>query len=189
LVDELNREQPKTTKELLDIGTRHTSSDEAVGTAFVLGNAEAATNGGRATTTKATIMGARKGNNGGRKGKNWQLRRVTIVAGNGGSDEETDVSSEVCVAATEHDFKRQVWPPKDHFEKLLVVTCPHHPYPVKHKLKDCTMMKNFMTPGAFSKGMKPRGTQAGKVWHPFPGKWRSRQSSTNSTSDPGMLHD
>jgi hypothetical protein len=28
---------------------------------------------------------------------------------------------------------------------------------MKHKLKDCTMMKNFLTLGAFSKGRKPNG--------------------------------
>jgi hypothetical protein len=32
LVHELSREQPKTTKELLDIATRHASGEEAVGT-------------------------------------------------------------------------------------------------------------------------------------------------------------
>jgi hypothetical protein len=31
LVHELNREQPKTTKELLDIATQHAYSEEAVG--------------------------------------------------------------------------------------------------------------------------------------------------------------
>jgi hypothetical protein len=60
LVDELGREQPKTTKELLATATRHASSKEAVGAAFILGNAGAAANGGRATPTKATIKGTRK---------------------------------------------------------------------------------------------------------------------------------
>jgi hypothetical protein len=33
-------------------------------------------------------------------------RRVTIESGNGVSDEEAGDSSEECVAAAEHDFKR-----------------------------------------------------------------------------------
>jgi hypothetical protein len=37
------------------------------------------------------------------------------------------------------------------------VTCLKHSYPIKHKFKDCTMMKNFMTSGALSKGKKPKG--------------------------------
>jgi hypothetical protein len=36
LVHVLIRDQPKTTKELLDIATRHASVEEAVGAAFVL---------------------------------------------------------------------------------------------------------------------------------------------------------
>jgi hypothetical protein len=39
-------------------------------------------------------------------------------------------------------------PLKNHFEKLLETTCLHHPYPVKHTLKDCTMMKKFMMSAA-----------------------------------------
>jgi hypothetical protein len=50
-------------------------------------------------------------------------------------------------------------PPKDHFEKLLEATYPHHSNPVKHKLKYYTMMKNFMTSVAFSKGRKPGGPE------------------------------
>jgi hypothetical protein len=68
LVHELGREQPRTTKELLDIVTRHASGEEAVGAAFVLGNAAAAVDGGRTPPTKATTKGTRKGAKGGRKG-------------------------------------------------------------------------------------------------------------------------
>jgi hypothetical protein len=38
LVHELGHDQPKTTKELLDITTQHASGEEAVGATFVLGN-------------------------------------------------------------------------------------------------------------------------------------------------------
>jgi hypothetical protein len=48
------------------------------------------------------------------------------------------------VASAEHYFKRRTRPPKDHFEKVHEAACPHHPYPIKHKLRDCTMMKRFM---------------------------------------------
>jgi hypothetical protein len=59
LVHELSHEQPKITKELLDIATRHASVKEAVGTAFFLGNATAVANNGRAAPTKATITSTR----------------------------------------------------------------------------------------------------------------------------------
>jgi hypothetical protein len=66
------------------------------------------------------------------------------MVSNGDDGEEVDNSNGGFVATAKRDFKRQTRPPKDHFEKLLEATCPHHPYPVKHKLRDCTMMRKFM---------------------------------------------
>jgi hypothetical protein len=67
-VHELAHEQLKTTKELINITTRHASGEEAVGAAFILGNTRAAANNGRAAPTKAAIKGDRKGAKGGKKG-------------------------------------------------------------------------------------------------------------------------
>jgi hypothetical protein len=61
LVHELGPEQPKTTKELLDIATRHNSGREAVEAPFILGNEKAATSGGQAAPSKATVKGVKKG--------------------------------------------------------------------------------------------------------------------------------
>jgi hypothetical protein len=74
----------------------------------------------------------------------------------------------VCIAAAKRNFKCLTWSPKDHFEILLKATCQHHSYHVKHKLKDYTMMKNFMTSRAFSKGSKPGGDIGGKSAPPIP---------------------
>jgi hypothetical protein len=92
------------------------------------------------------------------------------VASNGDNDEEVGDSSEEFVAAAECNFKRQTRPPKDYFEKLLEVTCPHRPYPIKHKLKNCTMIKKFIMLRAFSKGSKPGGDPGGKSAAPIPGE-------------------
>jgi hypothetical protein len=46
-VHELGRDQPKTTKELLDIATRHASGEEAVGAVFVQSTGKVAPGGGR----------------------------------------------------------------------------------------------------------------------------------------------
>jgi hypothetical protein len=46
------------------------------------------------------------------------------------------------MTATRSD-KRQVRPPIDHFTRLLEEACPNHAYPVRHKLKDYSMMKSF----------------------------------------------
>jgi hypothetical protein len=110
LVHELSHEQPKTTKELLDIATRHASGEEAIEAAFTLANAGTTTDSGRATPDKTTAK---------------------------------------C------DFKRRTRPPIGHFNKILEAACPHHPYPVKHRLRGCTMMKKIMTTGAPSSSGEP----------------------------------
>jgi hypothetical protein len=46
----------------------------------------------------------------------------------------------------------------------------HHAYPIKHKLKECTMMKNFMTSGAITKGKKLEGHPGGKSPPPILGE-------------------
>jgi hypothetical protein len=37
-----------------------------------------------------------------------------------------------------------------HFKKRLEEACPNHAYPVRHKLKDCGMMRSFMTTGSLT---------------------------------------
>jgi hypothetical protein len=43
------------------------------------------------------------------------------------------------------------------------VTCPNHAYLVKHKLKECTITKTYMTTETFTKGMKPQGDSTEKA--------------------------
>jgi hypothetical protein len=71
------------------------------------------------------------------------------------------------ITAAERDFKRQVWQPADHFEKLLNATCPNHSYPVRHKRKECIMMTNYMTTWTFARGKKLEDPM-GKADTPFP---------------------
>jgi hypothetical protein len=35
-------------------------------------------------------------------------------------------------------------PTRDHFERLLDALCPHHNIPVKHTLRECRLMKNYI---------------------------------------------
>jgi hypothetical protein len=65
------------------------------------------------------------------------------MASNGDVEEEINDCSEKFMVATKCDFKRRMRPPKDHFEKILEVACSHHPYPIKQRLRDCTMMKKI----------------------------------------------
>jgi hypothetical protein len=92
---------------------------------------------------------------------------VTTSCDEGDNDKDVGDSDEELIAAAERDFKHQAWQPADHFEKLLKATCPNHTYPIKHKLKECTMMKNYMTTGTFARGKKPEGDPTGKATAPF----------------------
>jgi hypothetical protein len=40
----------------------------------------------------------------------------------------------------------------DNFMRLLEEACPNHAYPIRHKLKDCDMMKSFMISGSLTRG-------------------------------------
>jgi hypothetical protein len=111
-----------------------------------------------------------RGTKGGKKGQKRCPCYITVVVSNSGGDEAAGDSSEEYVATTERNFKRQTRPPKDHFEKYLEATCPHHSYPIKHKLKDCSMMKNFMMSEAFTKGKKLGEGPGGKGEAPIPGE-------------------
>jgi hypothetical protein len=112
-------------------------------------------------------IGAPKATRGGQSG---DPPRVTVATNydEGDNDKEVDDSDVELIATIERNFKRQARQPTDHFEKLLEATCPNHVYPVRHKLKKCSMMKNYMTMGAFTKGKKIEGDRAGKATAPFP---------------------
>jgi hypothetical protein len=43
------------------------------------------------------------------------------------------------------------------------VTHHNHAYPIRHKLKECSMMKNYMTTWAFTKGKKSEDDPTGKA--------------------------
>jgi hypothetical protein len=73
------------------------------------------------------------------------------------------------VAAVEHKASRHKGnltkpaPSKDHFERLLDASCPHHEVPVKHSLKDCRLIKNYV-----NDTLKPRTANQPKKGGPPP---------------------
>jgi hypothetical protein len=69
-----------------------------------------------------------------------------------------------CKSTTADDFDEKH---ADHFKKLLKATCPNHTYPVKHKLKECTVMKNYMTMRNQARNKKPEGDSTVKAAAPF----------------------
>jgi hypothetical protein len=101
-----------------------------------------AVSGGQGTPTSTTVRSTKKGAKGGKKGQKCRLHHIAIMASNGDTEEEVNNSNKEFMATAECDLKRRTGPSKDHLEKILKVACPHHPYPIKHKLRDCTMARN-----------------------------------------------
>jgi hypothetical protein len=118
---------------------------EAVGAAFTLAEAGATVSGGRTTPPNITVRGTKKGGKGGKKGQKRHPRRLTATVNNSNTGMEIENSDKEFIVVAEHDFKRRTRSPKDHFKKILEAAYPHHPYPIKHKLKDCTMMRRFLS--------------------------------------------
>jgi hypothetical protein len=170
LVHELGHEQPKTTNELLDIATRHAFGEEEVETVFIQSSRKATLSGNRGMSTTATDKGTKRSIKSDKQGPRRRPHRVTVAANRDDDDNDKDAndSDEELMAAIEHDFKHQARLPVDHFEELLEATCLNHTYPIKHKLKECTMMKNYMTMGNLARNKKPEGDSAVKAGAPFP---------------------
>jgi hypothetical protein len=94
-----------------------------------------------------------------------------------------------CVTTAMHNGKRQVRPLIDHFERPPEEACPNHMYPIKHKLKDCSMIKNFMTPRSLTRDMEPEEDLGRSNVMPFPGLQMSNLSQGTMTHcglGPGM---
>jgi hypothetical protein len=94
---------------------------------------------------------------------------VTVAADYNGSNIEIACSSimkHVVTAASRG--KCQSWLPTYHFERLLNKTCLNHTYPIKHKLKDCNMMNNFMILGSLTRGMELDEDSGESDIMPFP---------------------
>jgi hypothetical protein len=165
LLHELGHEQPNTTKELLNIATRHASSEEAVRAVFVQGRGKVVLSGGWGTSVATSDKGTKRGIKSDKRGAARLPQRVAVTTS---CDEEmngkdANDSDEELMMVVEGDFKCLVWSPTNHFEKLLQVTCPLHTFPVKHKMKECSMMKSYMATGSLAKVKKPQGSSARKA--------------------------
>jgi hypothetical protein len=86
----------------------------------------------------------KKGVEGGKKRCKWRTQVTTTDCDNA-NDGEVGGSDVRCISTAAHGDKRQVSLPMDHFKRFLEEACPNHAYPIKHKLKECGMMRIFMT--------------------------------------------
>jgi hypothetical protein len=134
---------PRTTRELLDIASNCTDGEEAI--AATLNTPQGK---GKQVVDHDEGMSSRFK----KKKKNDKHRREdNLVA--------TVERKVLCPKGN----TSKLGPPKDHFEKLLDVSCPHHEAPVKHTLKDCRLIKNYA-----NGTLKPRAADPPKNGGPPP---------------------
>jgi hypothetical protein len=99
----------KTLTELLDIATRHTPGEEAVGTIFAQGSGKVGPSGRRGALPKAVSKGAKRSATDGMRGPKWLPQRVMVTTScdDDDNDKEVNDSYEEHVAVVEHNFKHQ----------------------------------------------------------------------------------
>jgi hypothetical protein len=163
-VHELDRDQTKITKELLDIATRHASSEEAVRTVFIQGDGKMVPSGSRGAPPKATGKCDKRSAKGSKKGQKRRPLWVRVTTSCDNDDgKKADGSDEEHVVAAESNFKRQARPPNDHFKKS-----PNHTYRTKDKIKKCTMIKKLHDLKGSRQGQEVRRRPRGKGCRTLP---------------------
>jgi hypothetical protein len=115
---------PRTTHELLDITSNHTDGEEAVATTLNTpqGKGKQVVDHGEGTSSCFK-----------KKKKNDKRRR-----------DDNFVAVVERKASRPKGNQAKPTPSRDHFERLLDAPCPHHEVPVKHTLKECRLMKNYV---------------------------------------------
>jgi hypothetical protein len=124
LIHRLERHMPRTTRELLDITSNHADGKEAVAATLNTpqGKVKQVVHHGEGASS---CFKKKKKNNKHRRDDNFVAaveRKASRPKGNPGKPAPT----------------------RDHIEKLLDAPCPHHEVPVKHTLRECRLMKNYV---------------------------------------------
>jgi hypothetical protein len=134
-----------TTEELRNVTTQYAVGSKAAQLHLVLSSSWEA-------SPDVIIYDTREGSK--KRHKQCYQETATTVGDDGDINNQAGYSSVPHIAAIAGNSKHQAGPPMDHFEKLLEETYPNHAYPIKHKLRDYCMTKNFMASGSLTQGME-----------------------------------
>jgi hypothetical protein len=134
---------PRTTRELLDIVSNHADDEEAVAVTLntLQGKGKQVVDHDEGTSSHFK-----------KKMKNDKHRR----------DDNFVTAVERKTSCPKGNPTKPA-PTKDHFERLLDALCLHHDVPVKHMLRECRLMKNYV-----NDTLKPRTPDQPKKGGPSP---------------------
>jgi hypothetical protein len=81
---------------------------------------------------------------------------MTVAAAGHGDDHSWEAGGSIMGHASAAMYSIKCWEgtPTDHFKRLLEEVCPNHAYPIRHKLKDCVIMRSFMTSRSLTWGTR-----------------------------------
>ena len=120
LLHKLGYLKPHTTRDLLDITTNHTSSEEVVRVVFSGGQDK------------------------GKAKRKDQDEGPSIQKVKKNKKDRHRPANTALVAAADRAGKLPQQGLPDHFNKLMDSPCTNHAYPVKHLYKDCELLKRFL---------------------------------------------
>jgi hypothetical protein len=133
------------------------------------GSREATPSSRKEVLSDVAVHNARDGIKGGKKRrKKCPQGSMTMANCDDNNDGEAGGSGVGHVVTATYSNKHQAWPPTDHFRRFLVEACPNHAYPIRHKLKDYNMMKNFITSGSLMRDNEPEEDPSGTDVTPLP---------------------
>jgi hypothetical protein len=134
----------RTTRELLDIASNHADGEEVIAT--TLNNPQG---------KGKQVVDHNEGTSSGFKKKKKKSDKHCC--------DDNLVAAVECKVSRSKGNPAKPAPSKDHFEKFLDAPCPHHKVPVKHSLKDCQLIKNYV-----NGTLKPRTMDPPKKGGPPP---------------------
>jgi hypothetical protein len=131
-----------------DIATQCTTNYEAIMLRPAQRSREAALSSDMETLFDIAAHDTQEGVKGGKKRHKQHLEGTTTTTdGNDGGVGGSGVRRTPTAA---HIDKRQSSLPTDHIKKLFEEACVNHAYLIRHKLKDYSMMRSFMTSGSIT---------------------------------------
>jgi hypothetical protein len=145
LIHLLKRRMPRTIRELLDITSNHAVGEEAV------------------TATLNTPQGKGKQVVDHSKGTSAHFKKKKKKKNDKRHCDDNLIATMERKTSRPKGNPTKPAPSKDHFEKLLDESCPHHEVPVKHSLWGCRLMKNYV-----NGSLKPRMADQPKKGGPPP---------------------
>jgi hypothetical protein len=138
-------------KELRSAAAQYAADDEATELCHAPGSRETTLISGSGVSSDIAVQNAKEGASGGKKRRKQRLQGVVAVAyDDGGNNKEACGSDVARIMIVVGSSECQARPHTCHFEILLEEAFPNHAYPVKRKLRDCGMMKNFMVSGSLT---------------------------------------